>query len=408
MNLHCIGLDFKSADLETRVAAIKLTDDLIRNGLGDFREYLFLKTCNRVELYIVADGSPLDWRDRWVTLAGLSEDAHSHFWTLSGVEVIRHLFRVASSLESMVVGETQILGQVKSAYDKAVQQNSIGPVLHRIFQKSFKIAKKVRSETEVGRFPVSIPSIAVKLAETVIGQLGERCVGIVGLGEMGRLAADYFCSVQPKKILLYNRTTAISEDIHNKLRVQYDDVEIVDSLESLLKNADIICSAVDAPLIKSQELHLLCEDGREKFVIDLSVPPSVERLEKSGLFIFGVDDLQTISQENSKLRIQEVMKAEELVNSEVGNTWRTLRGLDFRETLKDLENKMSQLRLDELRHLKLKLKDMREDHWSEIEKMTERLTSRMIQDPIRQVRLDLESESESDGLIHFFRNLFKI
>ena len=177
-------------------------------------------TCNRVELYGVGNEPPEKVLNQWGKLLDLKEHEKQQFYIYESLEALDHLFRVTASLESMVIGETQITGQVKRAYEKSVQSGLVGPILHKCFQQAFKVAKRVRRETEVGRLAVSIPSIGVKLAEKVLGNLSNKTIAVLGLGEIGRNAAEHFATVQPQKLILYNRTRKVAEEVERLRDIQ--------------------------------------------------------------------------------------------------------------------------------------------------------------------------------------------
>ena len=201
LKLSAVSIDFKSGDLDLRVKALELKKSNLKELFSASSEIIFLGTCNRVEIYSFGNVTSQDLLLKWIEACKLTEDESKQFRLFQGTEVVEHLFRVAASLESMVVGEAQILGQVKSCYEEASRMGTVGPVLHKLFQRTLRIAKRIRSETDVGRFPVSVPSIAVRLAEKVVGTMTDRVVLVVGLGEMGRLAAEYFSSTQPRELL---------------------------------------------------------------------------------------------------------------------------------------------------------------------------------------------------------------
>ncbi len=408
MKLLAVGLDFRSGDLDLRVKMLNLKKENLRLLYSEASELLFLGTCNRVELYCCGNLTAEEVLGRWARVCGIESELLPRFFVYEDLEVLKHLFRVTSSLESMVVGESQILGQVKQSYEEAARMGTVGAGLHKIFQRALRIAKKVRTETDVGRFPVSIPSIAVRLAEKVVGVMTSRRVFIAGLGEMGRLAAEYFASIGPCEILLYNRTQAVADEMMKKLRKEGVAVRVVDQIADGMKDSDVLVSAIDGIKIDRSVLDTFIKASGPRFVLDLSVPPSVDVVRSDNIFYYTVDDLQKMAAENSQLRTQELAKANEMITTEAERIWRELRSHNLKQAVADLEKKVSELRSEELNQLKIRLKDISEEDWAQIVKTSERLTSRVLKDPLMQMRLDLESSESAEPLIHFFRNLFKI
>jgi glutamyl-tRNA reductase len=311
-------------------------------------------------------------------------------------------------MESMVVGETQITGQIKRAYETASQKAWVGHNLHRCFQRAFKVAKRVRSETEVGRLAVSIPSIGVKLAEKVLGNLSSKTVAVLGLGEIGRIAAEHFQSLSPQKMYLYNRTFSKAQEFANNLSGKNIEVEVVPGVGHILHEADIIISAVDAVLLDNAKLKKLEARGKPTFILDLAVPASVGKHRANNLYYFGIDDLKKISDENNKLRSQEVLKAYALIESEVEDCWKTLSASSLSETFEKLAHKAQGLAENELNLLKAKLPDISDEDWGEIEKMAKRISQKCIQDPMRELKQHVQSSKDSEGIVAFFRNIFRI
>lgn len=409
MKVFCIGLDFRTAPLELRAKVASKDPSMVDRLATNCAERLLLSTCNRSEVYGVGEESEIsDIVQRWSETSGLREEERRAFQVLRDQECVAHLFRVVAGMESMVVGEAQINGQVKRAYEDGIRNRTVGSHFHRIFQRSFKVAKKIRAQTEVGRFAVSIPSIGVKLAESVLGSLSSRTVGIIGLGEIGRVAAEYFGSTQPEKLLLYNRTLSTALEIEGELQKEGVNAKVVQSYKAILKEASVIVSAVDTQLISERDLQSLDRRGNPLFVLDLAVPPSVEKVGLADVFMYGVDDLQKIAAENSQLREQEVVKAERMIQEEASHCWAGIQISSVNETFNRLAQKMESLTADELVELKKRLPHLKDGDWAEIEKMAIRLTSKWIQDPMTELKSQLQTAGESESLVQFFRNIFRI
>ncbi len=408
MTLQVVGVDFRTSPLEIRGQLCVQILERLSRICPNWREKILVSTCNRVEIYGVGaeDGGRVI--ERWLKEVGLNEEHRKSFFVLENQDALAHLFRVSSSLESMVVGEAQILGQMKRAYEMAVERGTVGAVLHRCFQTAFKLAKRIRTQTDVGRLATSIPSIGVKLAERVIGDLSSKVVGILGLGEIGRVAAEHFGSVQPKKLYLYNRTRKVSEEFCEKLKAENIQSTVAETLDDILNHADVVVSAVDIKLLGNQELHGLARRGVPILILDLAVPSSVEKTEETPLFIYGVDDLKNIAEENNRLRGTELEKAQALIEEGVLSCWKTLSPASMSQTFSQLSEKIEKLTNQELVYLKSNLSHCPEADWKEIEKMAHRLSSKILQDPMLELKSLVETEEKSEDLLRFFRNLFRI
>ncbi|TVQ78609.1 MAG: glutamyl-tRNA reductase [Bradymonadales bacterium] len=408
MSLWVVGTDHHRASLDLRVKASmggKL-DEL--QALKDFSHHVFLSTCNRVEVYSSDPRGPSEFLARWKQEASLTTEEAKIFFSYEGEEALHHLFRVGASLESMVLGENQITGQVKRAYQRALDSSSLSAALHRGFQSSFRVAKRIKAETEISQFSISIPSVGLRLAEKVLGDLSRRVVGVAGLGEIGRLAAEHFAAVFPKRLLLYNRTQETAENLKLQLQSQGVEVEVVRDLDQLLSESDVLVSGMAATALKVEDWQLKLRNSSLQFILDLAVPPQIPPQLSERAFIYFVDDLKRISEENNKLRHQELIKAESIIEDELKRAWSQFEPLDVQQTLHLLSSKVDETRRIELEALRQRLGAVTEEDWKEIEKMSERLSSKILQDPMRELRSRLEGGVEKEGLIQAFRNFFGI
>lgn len=403
MKLWAITLNYKKASLELRAKIASQKNALILTLILPWREYCWLFTCHRVELYGVGKENPYELLE----LLPLSSAERSLFGVLSQENVLRHLFCVVSGLESMVIGENQIMHQVKRAYEEASLNHKIGPVLHRSFQEAFRVSKKVRKETEVGRLAVSLPSLGVKLAEKIVGSLSNKVVAVLGLGEVGRLAAEHFASVQPKKLFLYNRTFSVAERVAQELQWDNISVKPVASLDFLHhETVDVIVSAAEAKLLDENILAHL--DDHPLFILDFAVPPSVASYQGRNLYLFSVDDLQKIADENNYLKMKEAEKADRIIQSAVETCWSQLSVIPVSDTFSKLSHKIQILTQDELQQLKSRLSNISEEDWKEIEKMARRLGGKILKDPMIELRERLEENKEPEAWLHFFKSFFRI
>jgi glutamyl-tRNA reductase len=414
MIFFCIGVDHESADLETRgkVSLKSLgtsSQDWLKACAGKVLERVWVSTCNRVEFYgVLADSCSIEeiekLRQSWAQVAQVDASA---FQIYQGSQALRHLFRVTASLESMVVGESQILGQIKKSFEEARSNSEVGSYLHSVFQSAFRVAKKIRSQTEIARYPMSIPSLGVRLSERVLGSLGQARVGILGLGEIGRLSAEYFASVQPLELVLFNRTEAVAEDLVGKLKGQSVQAR-QGSPEEILRLCDVIVSAVDAQLVEKSWIEKREEEGRPFLLLDLAVPASLPDVSLSTGFLYRIDHLKEIAEENNQQRRSEFDKAQALIQEEVESLEKYFSERSSLNVLRELSVKSTSITEAELGELKKRLPHVGETDWQEIEKMAHRLSSKILQDPVVEIRSRLKKNSEVEGVLDFVRALFRV
>jgi glutamyl-tRNA reductase len=324
MNLFCVGISHHTAKVETRERyAGQRSEDALRAESG-CTEALMLATCNRVEVYgsaavPIATEQIVCWLAR--EGAGTIEDA-SAFYRYEGEECVRHLFRVAAGLDSMVIGETDILGQVKKAYANARESRSVGPLLHRLFQRAFRVAKQVRSRTEITRGAVSVGSVAVDLAVKIFGDLRDRKVLILGAGETSERTARALSSRGVTDIRVSNRSFERAESLAGLVRGR-----AVSFHEWALqcREIDILISSTsaDEPLLTPDILSPLIRERSDQplFIIDIAVPRDVapEVNEMDGVFLYDIDSLQSIAGQSLTLRRQQIAAGEGIIAEHVSD-----------------------------------------------------------------------------------------
>ncbi len=354
MSLLLVGLNHKSAPLEIReqlafdeqscVGHLQhLTDGAV------IREGLILSTCNRVEILIETefDGA----FDKIVEFLACSKQIEpqffaEHLYCYSGADAVNHLFRVASSLDSMILGEPQILGQVRQAYTLATKAGTVRRVLHKLLHHTLSVAKRVRTETGIAQNAVSISFAAVESARKIFGSLADKTVLLVGAGEMAELAAKHLAAKGTKRILIANRTI---EHAVNLAMEFSGEVVPFEELENALPQADIIiCSTaapefvINAAAVEASQKH---RQNRPAFFVDISVPrnvdPDIQEIE--GVFLKSIDDLQTVIESNLRQRRIEAARAEAIIEAEVLEFQKSLQILDIGETLGLLRTKMQEM-----------------------------------------------------------------
>jgi len=319
--LHLVGLSHKSAPVAVREKVALGGDDLkdamsTLAGRPGVSEAMVVSTCNRVECYVY--GESLEEARRF--FLERTADAEGHLYVHSGRDAVRHLFRVAASLDSMVVGEPQILGQVKESYGLAAAAQSAGAFVSRLCNRAFATAKRVRSETEIARGAGSVSQVAVELVEKIFGDLRGRSVLLVGAGKMGALSAKALRDLGADRILVTNRSPEKARGLALEIGAT---AEPWDGLTSLLALADVVIVSTGAPTyVITQDLaaHVMkARRGRSICLIDLAVPRNVDPVcgEQDNVYAYDIDDLQKVVVQTHTARAEEALRAEAIVEAEV-------------------------------------------------------------------------------------------
>ena len=358
--LFVAGMNHRTAPVEIR-EQLALEEEKVREILSDLAgrglldEVMILSTCNRVEVYGVA-AVPGEARsaafNRLGTHRGVSwHDLEPLLYTVTGEEATLHAFRVAASLDSMVLGEPQILGQVKDAFALAQSAGTAGPVLHALMSQAFSAAKRVRSETEIGRLAVSISYAAVELARKIFEVLAGKAVLLVGAGEMSELAARHLVDQGALPLYVTNRTWSRAQDLARGLggiAVPFD------QLEATLGMVDIVITSTAAPdpIVTAAQARsaLQTRRGRPLFFIDIAVPRNVEAAvnDVANAFCYDIDDLRSVVEANIKERQREALRAETLLEREVVKFSDRLQHLEVVPTIVSLREKLEDIRRAEL------------------------------------------------------------
>ena len=405
--LVLLGINHNTAPIEVRerlaIPAERLADAtrtlLHQPGI---REGLILSTCNRVELLTLQDDaeatSPQAKTDLLRFLheyfAVPPHDIQPHLYEFREREAVRHLFRVASSLDSMVVGEPQILGQVKEAYTIARDAGAVSTHLEALLQRTFTVAKKIRTETQIGSSSVSIASVAVDLARKIFGSLYGKTVLLVGAGKMSELAARHLIQQGASSILVANRTQSRAEKIaenFSSLTVHTEAIPF-ESLYEQADRADIVITSTGAPqkiFGHSHGQHFLHRRrNRPMFFIDIAVPRDVDpRMnEVEGCFVYDIDDLQQVAAANLADRSREAAAAENIVSREVDKYQERLQSRDAVPAIKALQQQAEQLRLAELARSQSKLADLSPQQREAVEALTRSLTAKLLHPQLTALR----------------------
>ena len=340
-------------------------------------ECLIVSTCNRVELLASTPAGVERGVECLTTfLCGFHhlqpDTLNGHLYQHSDANAIKHLFRVASSLDSMIVGESQILGQVKEAYQHAIDAGTVGRILSQLMHRTISVAKRVRTETGVAQNPVSVSSVAVELARKIFEDLGDKTVLLVGAGEMGELAARSLIDAGTNKLIVTNRTAERAEQIASRYSGGAVNFE---AFYDVLPSADIVLCSTGAPdyVIRRAETKLALKSRKKGPVlfIDISVPRNIDP-DLSGLenvFLFDVDDLDSIVKTNIREREREAHRAESIVEAEVQQFVQQLRSLDIGPAVVEVKELLLQIVEGEFKRNRKRLGDLSHEQELAIEEV---------------------------------------
>ena len=398
MNLVLVGLNHRTSPVEVRECLAPRPEDLpsrLREmrGLAGVRESLMLSTCNRVEALAAVDDSVqagpelVAWFTRGAPLN--PGDLQSAVYLHQGPDAVRHLFRVASSLDSLVLGEPQILGQLKDAYRQAAQISTSRTVLNRLLHKTFQVAKRVRTETRIGSEAISISSAAVDLACKIFDTLAGRAALLVGAGEMAELAAEHLLGHGISRMLVANRTLARAQELAQRFHGQ---ALSLDEVPQTLSEVDIVITSTgaDKPLITADlaRRSVKRRRGRPLFFIDIAVPRDVapEVADIDGCFLYDIDDLTQVAEAGRASRETEARAAEIIVDQEVAKFMTWLKSLEVVPTISALTAKAEELRQAETERTLRDLAELTPQQSEAIDRLTKALVKKILHDPIHFIK----------------------
>jgi glutamyl-tRNA reductase len=389
-----IGLNHSTAPVQVREMITfpgneqgNITRLLLSNeGVG---EAIIFSTCNRSEVLFVVDDVSNTLERVIADIARIHgippESFRDYLYVKTAKEAVNHVFRVASSLDSMVLGEPQILGQVKEGYRRAAAVNATGPILNRLMHRAFFTAKRVRNETGVGLSAVSVAYVAVELAKKILGDLTDKSVLLVGAGEMAELAARHLAGQVDKPVVVVNRTFENACALAGELQ---GCAMAMESIEDCLVEADVAITSTGSceTLIKSSHLARVMRRRRFRpiFLIDIALPRDVEPQANDidGVYLYNIDDLQAVVVENIGERRQESLRAEAVVAEEVGKFMDWTKSLDSTPTIVAIREKLEKIRLTELARSNGKLAGLSPVQREAIEMITKSIINKIAHDPI--------------------------
>jgi len=412
MGLYALGLNHQTAPLAVRERVVfhveRLRDALVELKRSLAREAAILSTCNRTELYVA--GEEPEALARWLAQYHhlQPEGLQQYLYTLPSEQAVRHAFRVASGLDSMVLGEPQILGQMKEAARAAQSAGTLGTVLHKLFQRSFAVAKEVRTTTRIGASSVSMASAAVKLAARLFPSLKDQRVLFIGAGEMIELCATHFAAQAPARITVANRTLERAERLAHRFNGHAIELR---TLAEHLHEHDVIvtCTASSLPILGKGlvERALRARRRRPIFMVDLGVPRDIEQEagELDDVFLYTVDDLADIVSSNLDARRSAVEQAEAIIDTQVGQFMHWMQVRSSVPLIRSLRERAEEARLHELERAR-RLLARGEDPARVLDALSHGLANKLLHPPTQA--LNEASDDERQALAETLARLYRV
>jgi glutamyl-tRNA reductase len=411
MPLVVVGINHRTAPLEVREKVVfgpsHLAAALQALSHGGASENVIVSTCNRTELYCVAD-SGADLGAWLANYHGVPHSLDACLYVHHDERAVEHAFAVASGLDSMVLGEPQILGQLKDAYRAAQDHGTVGPLLNRLFQSTFSVAKRVRTETRIGANAVSVAYAAVSLARQIFAGFSQHTALLVGAGETIALAARHLHSQGLKRMIIANR----SLDRAQALAAEFNGSAItLDALQNHLAEADIVISSTASPhaVITTADVEAALTTRRRKpmFMVDIAVPRDIEAGvgDFEDVYLYTIDDLQTFVTQNLKAREDEAREARILIEEEVGRFMSGLRGQHAVPTIRELRTTAENVRAQTLEQAVRLLHSGRTPE-DAMKYLADTLTHRLVHAPSHMLRQ--AGETGDEALVHAARRLFQL
>lgn len=420
MGIVVVGLSHKTAPIEVR-EKLNFPENTLPDSLRKLMEYegiresLIVSTCNRVEIYASVQDSAqgIDRIKQFISeYHGLPREAlEQSLYVYPDAQGVRHTFRVASSLDSLVLGEAQILGQLKDAFDIALKTKTTSTILNKLIKKAISVAKRVRTETRLAEGAVSISSAAVELAKKIFGDLNGKNVMLLGAGEMAELAAQHLLGNGVKNIMVANRTFERAEELAKEFK---GDAIRFEHFPDALLMVDILICATGAShyVVKRDMVSRALKERRNKpiFMIDISNPrnidPEVDKIDN--VYLYDIDDLQSKVNVNTEGRAKEAEKAEEIVTQEVETYLQWERALDAVPTIVDLREKVEDVRKRELEKTLGSLNGISEDQKRAVDLMSQSIVNKLLHAPLVILKQAASNPGNGDNTIAIARRLFNL
>ncbi len=396
MNIQLVGMSHKTAPVGVRErlalteeGAGELARQLTQGHLID--EALVLSTCNRVEF--IASGQPGALHEEVLqrfgpSVKGVGEQEDT-LYNLAGRLALRHVFRVTASLDSMVVGEPQILGQVKDAYQRAKDAGALGGPLERMVSDAFHVARRVRNETEIGKMAVSVSQVAVELARKIFGDLEGLSVLLIGAGEMAEAAARNLHGAGASHLYVTNRTYAGAERLATEFGAEPVHFE---RLLELMQTVDIVLSSTGSPGFilsrRTAEGVIAARRNKPVFLVDIAVPrdidPEINNVDN--MFVYDIDDLEQVAAANMENRRHEAELAERIIDDEVERTFQRLQASSAAPAIVSLNERLEAIRAGEMERHQSKLRALTDEQREAVDQLTKAIINKVAHHPIREAK----------------------
>ncbi|NIK75986.1 glutamyl-tRNA reductase [Paenibacillus castaneae] len=419
MHIISVGLNYRTAPVEVREQFAFAERDLPEAlkqlvQTQSIMECVIVATCNRTELYAVVDRHHLcghylrSFMEKWFKLP--RQQFTNHLYMYEDEKAIDHLFQVTSGLDSMVIGETQILGQVKNAFLLAQQQKTTGTVFNMLFKQALTMAKRAHTETSIGESAVSVSYAAVELGKRIFGQFNKKTVMVIGAGETSELTAKHLYSNGAERVIVVNRTYERAAKLADKFNGEAWSME---EAAEKLHEADIIISSTgsDGYVLKREQVAAAMQRRKAKplFMIDIAVPrdlePSIAAVDN--VFLYDIDDLEGIVESNLEHRRLEAAKIEAMISEEIDLFEQWYKTLGVVPLIRALQTKAADVHEETMNSLTNKLPNLEEHELKVIRKLTKSIVNQMMQDPILRIK-EMAGEKRADDAMNMFVKLFAL
>ncbi|WP_309120349.1 glutamyl-tRNA reductase [Paenibacillus sp.] len=419
MHIVVVGLNYRTAPVEVR-ERFTIAPERLPQAIREMKswksvlECVIVATCNRTELYAVVDRDsfcPQHVRNFMASWFGIAKDEFApYLYTYEDDEAKRHLFRVACGLDSMVLGETQILGQVRDAFLLAQQERATGTLFNMLFKQAVTVAKKAHSETGIGENAVSVSYAAIELGKSIFGSYRNKSVLIVGAGKMSELTVKHLSASGAERIAVTNRTYERAVELAGKFGGQ---AYPFDRLPSLLSEADVVISSTgsNATILSKRDMEAAMRErsGRPMFMIDIAVPRDLDPdiHDVPNVYLYDIDDLEGIVEANLELRRQQSTRIESMIDEELSAFDQWYRSLGVGPVIRALQERAKEIHLETMDSMRNKLPDLTERELKIIHKLTKSMLNQMMHEPIQRVK-ELAPSRHGDEALEYFTKLFAL
>ena len=419
MHIVVVGLNYRTAPVEVRerftfaekdlseaLQQLKLTKSVL--------EGVIVATCNRTELYVVVDRLHMcgyfirTFMEQWFNVP--REEFTQHLYIYEDDQAMRHLFRVICGLDSMVIGETQILGQVKQAFFKAQEEKSTGTWFNMLFKQAVTLGKRAHSETSIGESAVSVSYAAVELGKRIFGMFTDKKVLILGAGKMSELTVKHLYANGASEVIVANRTLARAEELAAKFRgtpcTMEQGIERLNEVDIVISSTGAERYVLDATVVRESMKR---RQSRPLFLIDIAVPRDIDPAigEISNVFLYDIDDLEGIVESNLEMRKVEAAKIEKMIELEMEDYYQWLKTLGVRPVIRALQEKGASIHEETMDSLFNKLPDLDEHQRKVIRRLTKSIVNQMTTDPINRIK-EMAGTKHGDEALRMFTQIFAL